>query len=79
LPKPECDEDQYKLGRTIVLGIKLWLSGNAHEEISQMSLVNDTTITVKTPHSEKATQFRGFNPHQLAERLLRELAAEGKA
>jgi hypothetical protein len=40
---------------------------------------NDTIIRVKTPRGEKATQLRGFNPDQLAERLLRELAAEGKA
>jgi hypothetical protein len=40
---------------------------------------NDTIITVKTRRGEKATQLRGFNPDQLAERLLRELAAEGKA
>jgi hypothetical protein len=40
---------------------------------------NDTIIRVKTPRGEKAMQLRGFNPDQLAERLLRELAAEGKA
>jgi hypothetical protein len=40
---------------------------------------NDTKITVKTRHSEKAAQLRGSSPHWLAERLLRELAAEGKA
>jgi hypothetical protein len=40
---------------------------------------NDSIIRVKTPRGEKATQLRGFNPDQLAERLLRELAAEGKA
>jgi hypothetical protein len=40
---------------------------------------NDSIIRVKTPRGGKATQLRGFNPDQLAERLLRELAAEGKA
>ena len=40
---------------------------------------NDTTITVKTRHGEKAMQLRGLRPEQLAERLLRELAAVGKA
>ena len=40
---------------------------------------NDTTITVKTRHGEKAMQLRGLRPERLAERLLRELAAVGKA
>jgi hypothetical protein len=40
---------------------------------------NDTIITVKTPRGSKAMQLGGFNPNPLAERLLRELAAEGKA
>ena len=40
---------------------------------------NDTTITVKTRHGEKAMQLRGLRPERLAEQLLRELAASGKA
>jgi hypothetical protein len=40
---------------------------------------NDATITVKTPRGQKAMQLRGLRPDRLAERLLRELAAEGKA
>ena len=40
---------------------------------------NDTTITVKTRHGEKAMQLRGLRPERLAERLLRELAATGRA
>jgi hypothetical protein len=40
---------------------------------------NDTIITVKTPRGNKAMQLRGLHPDPLAERLLRELAAEGKA
>ena len=40
---------------------------------------NDTIIRVKTPRGEKAAHLRGLNPDRLAERLLRELAAEGKA
>ena len=40
---------------------------------------NDTTITVKTRHGQKAMQLRDLRPDRLAERLLRELAAEGKA
>ena len=40
---------------------------------------NDTIITVKTPRGNKAMQLRGLHPDQLAKRLLRELAAEGKA
>jgi hypothetical protein len=40
---------------------------------------NDTIITVKTSRGEKATRLRGLNPNRLAERLLGELAAEGKA
>jgi len=40
---------------------------------------NDTTITVKTPQGEKAARLRNSSPNWLAERLLRELAAERKA
>jgi hypothetical protein len=40
---------------------------------------NDVIITVKTSRGNKAIQLRGLNPNRLAERLLRELAAEGKA
>jgi hypothetical protein len=36
-------------------------------------------VKVKTPRGEKGTQLGGSNSHSLAERLLRELAAEGKA
>ena len=36
-------------------------------------------LKVKTPRGERATQFGGSNPDLLAARLLRELAAEGKA
>jgi len=40
---------------------------------------NETSITVKTSRGKKAMQLRGLNPDRSAERLLRELAAEGKA
>jgi hypothetical protein len=40
---------------------------------------NDTIITVKTSRGEKATQLRGLKSNRLAEWLLGELAAEGKA
>ena len=40
---------------------------------------NETSITVKTSRCKKAMQLRGLNPDRSAERLLRELAAEGKA
>jgi hypothetical protein len=36
-------------------------------------------VKVRTLHGEKATQLRGTNAIWLAGRLLRELAAEGKA
>jgi hypothetical protein len=42
-------------------------------------VIENDMITVKTPRGEKAMQLRGLNPGQLAERLLRELAAERKA
>jgi hypothetical protein len=40
---------------------------------------NDAIITVKTPRGQKAMQLRGLRPERLAEQLLRELAASGKA
>jgi hypothetical protein len=42
-------------------------------------VIENESITVQTARGQKATQLRGSNPHQLAERLLRELAADGKA
>ena len=42
-------------------------------------VIENDFITVKTPRGQKAMQLRDLNPDQLAERLLRELAAEGKA
>jgi hypothetical protein len=41
-------------------------------------LIENETITVKTARGQKAAQLGGSKAHQLAERLLRELAAEGK-
>ena len=42
--------------------------------------VEDGIVKVKTPRGERATQVEGVtNPIWLAVRLLRELAAEGKA
>jgi hypothetical protein len=38
-----------------------------------------TLLKVKTPGGEKGARFGGANPNELAERLLRELAAQGKA
>jgi len=40
---------------------------------------NDAIITVKTPRGQKAMQLTGLRPERLAEQLLRELAAVGKA
>jgi hypothetical protein len=40
--------------------------------------IENEMITVKTARGQKAAQLGGSKPHQLAERLLRELAAEGK-
>ncbi len=40
---------------------------------------NDTIITVQTARGNKSMQLRALNPDPLAERLLRELAADGKA
>lgn len=42
-------------------------------------VIENDTITVKTARGQKGAQLRGGNPHQLAERLLLELAADGKA
>jgi hypothetical protein len=41
--------------------------------------VEDGTVKVRADHGEKATQLRGTNAIWAAGRLLRELAAEGKA
>ena len=41
--------------------------------------VEDATVKVKTADGEKATQLKGTNVIWAAGRLLRELAAEGKA
>jgi hypothetical protein len=41
--------------------------------------VEDATVKVRTAHGEKATQLKGTNAIWAAGRLLRELAAEGKA
>jgi hypothetical protein len=42
-------------------------------------VIEDGMLKVKTPRGEKGTQLGGSNPDKLAERLLRELAAQGKA
>jgi hypothetical protein len=42
-------------------------------------VISDGMLTVKTPRGEKAAQLGNSNSHFLTERLLRELAAEGKA
>ena len=47
--------------------------------ISAAYVIEDGTLKVKTPGGEKGTRFAGSNPSELAERLLRELAAQGKA
>jgi len=41
--------------------------------------VEDETVKVKTADGEKTTQLKGTNAIWAAQRLLRELAAEGKA
>jgi hypothetical protein len=41
--------------------------------------VEDAMVIVRTPHGEKAAQLVGTNAIWIAARLLRELAAEGKA
>jgi hypothetical protein len=38
-------------------------------------VIQDGTLKVKTPGREKGARFGGSNPDELAERLLRELAA----
>jgi hypothetical protein len=38
----------------------------------------DGAVTVRTPHGSKTTQVGGQTPEQMAKRLLRELAREGK-
>ena len=48
--------------------------------ISAPYVIEDgTLLKVKAPSGEKAARFGGANPKELAERLLRELAAQGKA
>jgi len=41
--------------------------------------VEDETVKVKTADGEKTTQLKGTNAIWAVQRLLRELAAEGKA
>jgi hypothetical protein len=41
--------------------------------------VEDAMVIVRTPYGEKAAQLVGTNAIWIAARLLRELAAEGKA
>ena len=41
--------------------------------------VEDATVKVRTADGEKTTQLKGTNAIWAAQRLLRELAAEGKA
>ena len=38
----------------------------------------DGVVTVRTPHGSKTSQSGGQTPEQMAKRLLRELAREGK-
>ena len=45
--------------------------------ISAAYVIEDGTLKVKAPGGEKGAQFGGSNPNDLAERLLRELAAQG--
>ena len=45
--------------------------------ISAAYVIEDGTLKVKTPGGERGAQFRGSTPNELAERLLRELAAQG--
>jgi hypothetical protein len=47
--------------------------------ISAAYVIEDGILKVKTPGGEKGTRFGGSNPNELAERLLRELAVQGKA
>jgi hypothetical protein len=39
----------------------------------------DGVVTVRTPHGSKTSQSGGQTPEQMAKRLLRELAREGRA
>jgi hypothetical protein len=47
--------------------------------VSAAYVIEDGTLKVKAPRGEKGARFGGSNPDRLAERLLRELAAQGKA
>ena len=47
--------------------------------ISAAYVIEAGTLKGKAPRGEKGTRFGGSNPNELAERLLRELAAQGKA
>jgi hypothetical protein len=62
---------------------KPWIqitTGFKGRAISGSYMVEDGMVKVKTPRGEKATQVdQGSNPIWAAARLLRELAAEGKA
>jgi hypothetical protein len=42
-------------------------------------MIEDGMLKVKAPGGEKGAKLTGSNPDNLAERLLRELAAQGKA
>jgi len=42
-------------------------------------VIENESVKVKTARGERGAPLGGFNPHALAERLLRELAAERKA
>ena len=41
-------------------------------------VIENQMLKVKTPRGERGAQFEGSNPNRLAERLLRELVAQGK-
>ena len=45
------------------------------EKICAAYVIEEGTLKVKTPGGEKGARFGGSNPDELAERLLRELAA----
>ena len=47
--------------------------------ISAAYVIEDGILKVKTRGGENGARFAGSNPNELAERLLRELAAQGKA
>ena len=49
------------------------------KEITTAYAVEDAMVIVRTPYGEKAAQLVGTNAIWIAARLLRELAAEGKA